>query len=307
LHPHWIAQVMVDHEPMPEGTLQQASAAFHIVTPTIYGVQQFNKMGIDKVSYIPFGVDTKLFKPSSDSKADKAWLNKRAVPMDAGNSLDINENSFTIVLNGANKDPYRKGFMRSFIAIQLFLQQNPDARRDVRVYVHSWMRQARDLPHGAKTLQIIQYCKGSSDYHNLQGVPEASMARIYGAGDVFLHLSEGGGFEIPILEAMSCGLPVIGSDFLGMNELIKDHGWLIPAKTKYFTPLDALQQIDDEYKAADALTEAYNNPDKRRRFGFEGRLFAERFDWSKINPLWIQLFENIRQSWNSPPIEARKL
>lgn len=305
LHPHWIPIVMVDHLPIPEGTLQQASCAYHIVTPTIFGVQEFQRNGVDKVSYIPFGVNTKLFKPSEEPRKEKAALQKRSVSLLPEKNLAINENSFVVMLNGANKDPYRKGFMRSFIALQIFLQNNPDARKDVRVYIHSWMRQARDLPHGAKVLQIGEYLRGTADYHNLQGVPDDIMVKLYGAADVFMHLSEGGGFEIPILEAMSCGVPVIGSDFLGMTELIKDHGWLIPAKTRYFTPLDALQQIDDEYKAAEALEDAYNHPDKRRALGMKAREFALGFDWDKVNPLWIQLFENIRCSWAQVPVEQR--
>jgi glycosyltransferase involved in cell wall biosynthesis len=306
IHPHWIPIVMVDHEPIPEGTLQQASAAFHIVTPTLFGVQEFQRNGIEKVSYIPFGIDTKKFRPSIDPKADKNWLQNRSVPLDLEKQFPINENSFTIILNGANKDPYRKGFPRDFIALQLFLQNNPDAKRDTRMYVHSWMRQARDLPHTAKVLHVQEFIRGTPDYSNLQGVPDDAMAKIYGAGDVFMHLSEGGGFEIPILEALSCGLPVIGSDFLGMTELIKNNGWLIPAKTKYFTPLDALQQIDDEYKAAEALEDAYNHPEKRKKLGEDARKFALGFDWEKVNPVWIQLFENIRKSWYSPPVEQRR-
>ncbi len=307
LHPHWIPIVMVDHDPIPEGTLIQATEAFHIVTPTVFGVQEFLKNGVDKVTYIPFGVNTNVFKPSANKRADKAWMGKRGVPFDLNNKTEISEDSFVIFMNGANKDPYRKGFTRMFIAIQIFLQNNPDATKDVRVFIHSWMKQARDLPHGAKVLQIQQFCRGTADYHNLCGVPEDAMARLYGASDVFMHLSEGGGFEIPILEAMSCGIPVIGSDFVGMSELIRDHGWLIPMKTKYFTPLDALQGIADEYKAAEALEDAYNHPEKREAYGKAAREFALRFDWEKVNAEWIRLFENIRRSWISKPVGERRI
>lgn len=307
IHPHWIAQVMVDHEPIPEGTLLQAAEAFHIVTPTLFGVNEFHKNGIDKVTYIPFGVDNNIFKPTADKRADKNWLGKRGVAFDLNSQTSIDEDSFLIFMNGANKDPYRKGFMRNFIAIQLFLQNNPDARKDTRVFLHSWMKQARDLPHGAKVLQIQQYCKGTADYHNLQGVPEDAMARMYGAADVFMHLSEGGGFEIPILEALSCGLPVIGSDFVGMGELIKDHGWPIPMKTKYFTPLDALQGVADEYKAAEALEDAYNHPEKREAYGKAGREFALQFSWDRVNAEWIKLFEYIRHGWANVPVSERRI
>ena len=129
-----------------------------------------------------------------------------------------------------------------------------------------------------------------------------------------VHPSQGGGFEIPILEALACGVPVAGSDFVGMTELIEDHGWLIPAikgesgsKSLYFTPLDATQIIVDEVKLADAIEDAYNDSDKRVKLGAAGREFAEGFDWSLVNPLWHKLFEDIRSDWRTPPLEERRL
>jgi glycosyltransferase involved in cell wall biosynthesis len=133
------------------------------------------------------------------------------------------------------------------------------------------------------------------------------MAKLYGAADVFMHLSEGGGFEVPILEALSCGVPVIGSDFVGMNELIKDHGWSIPMKTRYFSALDSTQGIVDEYKAADALEDAYNHPEKREAYGKAGREFALGFDFDKVNEQWIGFIEGIRRETMYKPLEQRKI
>lgn len=308
IHPRWIAEVMVDHDPIPEGTLLNAKEAYRVVTPTQFGVDQFKKFGVEALK-IPFGIDTKTFVPYAEEqkKQLKNMLGKRSVVFNLTNNTEIDEDKFVIMINGANKDPYRKAFTRMFLALQIFLQNNPDAAKDVRVYVHSWMKQARDIPHGAKTLYVDQYCRGTADFHNLCGIPQSVMSKLYGAADVFMHLSQGGGFEIPILEALSCGVPVIGSDFVGMPELIKNHGWLVPMKTKYFTVLDALQGIADEFKAADALADAYNHPQKRRKLGEAGRKFALGFDWKKINPLWHGLFDEIIDETRYTSLESRKL
>lgn len=242
-----------------------------------------------------------------NKREDKIWLEKRSVPINPHKPVRISEDSFLIVMNGANKDPYRKGFLRMFTAIQIALDRCPEMKNDLRVYVHSWMRQARDLPHGAKVLNVDGYCKATADYHNLCGVPEDGLVKFYGAADVFMHLSEGGGFEIPLLEAMSCGLPVITSDFICMSELGEGHGWLVPAKTKYFTPLDALAFIADESKAADALIDAYLHPEKRVKYSEEARRYALNFDWGKVNPRWIKFFEDIREEMSSPGLEERKI
>lgn len=313
IHPHWIPLVMVDHDPVPEATLLQAAEAYKVVTPTRFGEEQFRQRGVE-ATYIPFGIDAGVFKPSVDKQADKKWLDDRSVPFVAAHKTEIKPSDFLVVLCGANKDPYRKAFMRSFIGMQLFFNNNPDARKDTRVYVHSWMKLSRDIPHGAKTLHVEDVCKGANDYHMLCGAMDREMARIYGAADVFLHPSQGGGFEIPILEAMSCGVPVIASDFVGMTELARDHGWLIPqivgssgAKSRYFTPLDATQIIVDEFKIAEALEDAYNHSEKRVKLGREGRRFAERFDWGLVNDMWMKFFEEIRGEWHTPPLKERRL
>jgi glycosyltransferase involved in cell wall biosynthesis len=306
IHPYWIPIVMVDHDPIPEATLQQTQAAYKIVTPTHFGVEQFKNVGVD-VEYIPFGVHTNTYKPPENKQALKLHVNDKGAVFDVHNQTEITEDSFLIMANGANKDLYRKGFPRMFAAIQIFLEQNPDAERDTRVYVHSWMRQSRDLPHTAKVLHVQHLCRGTNDYDNLCSVPEQSMAKLYGAADVFMHLSEGGGFEVPILEALSCGVPVIGSDFVGMNELIKDHGWSIPMKTRYLDALDSTQGIADEFKAADALEDAYNHPEKREAFGKAGREFALGFDFDKVNEKWIGFIEGIRRETMYKPLEQRKI
>lgn len=309
IHPFFIPWIMVDHDPIPEGTLINAAEAYMRTCPTRFGCEQFEKRGLD-CRYVPFGQDPDIFKPAEDGNKSKykEWLNKRSVVYDLRNNTDITEDSFVIFLNGANKDPYRKAFARSFTAIQIFLENNPDAWRDVRVYVHSWQKMTRDLPHGAKTLQIEGVCRGTHDYHNLCGVPSDKVADMYRAADVFLHLTQGGGFEIPILEAIMSGTPVIGSDFVGIPELIKGHGWLIPAKTKYWSSLDSLQYIADEYKAADAIEEAYNSESKRKEFAEAGRRHAlNNYTWKHCNDAWLKLFDEIRESVSYTELNTRKL
>lgn len=306
-----IHNCMVDHEPVPEKTVLNARCAYKVVTPTKYGKQQLEAQGVP-TQYIPFGIDSTVWRPCKDEdekKVDKKALNERSVPFNPQRRATIEEDSFLIHINGANKDPYRKAFMRAFIALQLFFQNNPDAERDTRVYVHSWMRFARDLPHGARTLQVDWACKGCSDYHMLCGVPDDAMAQIARTADVFLHPTQGGGFEIPIMEALSCGVPVIASDFVGIPELVGNAGWLIPPKTKYFSPLDATQAIADEYKMCDAIEKAYNmSPKARRRMGMKGRKHVlEEYQWVDVNRQYRELIENTINEMRYKPLKERQI
>lgn len=284
----------------------------------MWAKNELKRHGLDS-EFIPFGINNDIWTPvkSEDERREgKKWVDERSIPFNLNDRLPITEDSFLIHMNGANKDAYRKAFPRMFTALQIFLEQNPDAKSDTRVYVHSWMKMARDIPHGAKVLHVDRYCKGTADYHNLCSVPEVAMARIARSADVFLHLSEGGGFEIPLLEAMASGVPPIALKFVANGELVgegKDtRGWLIPvikaesgAEGRYFTSLDSTQGIADEYKTADALAEAYNSEAKRKRLGRRGVSFAKDYSWDKVNGKWFELFEGIRDEWAYKPLDER--
>lgn len=310
IHPRWIPLVMVDHDPVPESTAICASSAYKCISPTRWGTDQLLAKGID-CEYIPFGINTNIWRPPKTEKIkrqQKVGLSAKTIPFNINNQTDITEDSFLIVMNGANKDPYRKAFMRFFIALQIFLENNPDAKTDTRVYVHSWMKLARDIPHGAKTLQVEGYCRAPADYHMVCGVPEDKMVERTNIADLFVHPTQGGGFEIPLLEAMSCGVPVAGTDFVGIPELVKNNGWLIPVKTKYFSALDSTQAIADEFALADIIAEAYNKPKTAEKLGRAGRLKAIReYDWKRVNPMYHRFIEERREEIRYTPMEERRL
>jgi len=56
------------------------------------------------------------------------------------------------------------------------------------------------------------------------GLPEDEMCKIYNALDVYLSISSGEGFCLPLLEAMACGTPVIVSKNTSQPEVVEDAG-----------------------------------------------------------------------------------
>jgi len=62
---------------------------------------------------------------------------------------------------------------------------------------------------------------------NLGYVPEDHMPYLYNACDILLHPSAYEGFGLPVLEAMSCGCPVICSNSTALPELVGNAGILI--------------------------------------------------------------------------------
>lgn len=62
-------------------------------------------------------------------------------------------------------------------------------------------------------------------------VPEEDMPLLFNASDAYLHTSEYEGFGLPVLEAMSCGVPVIASNKASIPEVVGDCGLLLDFDT----------------------------------------------------------------------------
>jgi glycosyltransferase involved in cell wall biosynthesis len=96
------------------------------------------------------------------------------------------------------------------------------------------------------------------------------------------------GLPTVLLEAMSCGLPVIASQIGGMSEVIDNHqnGVLVPA--------------GNEAALAEAIQELLENPAKRESLGLEARRsITNALHWEQVAKEFISLFdESIRRAFS---------
>ena len=60
------------------------------------------------------------------------------------------------------------------------------------------------------------------------GVSDTSLPAVYRGADLFCYPARYEGFGLPLLEAMSCGCPVIAADEGGLPELVGGSGVLLP-------------------------------------------------------------------------------
>jgi len=155
--------------------------------------------------------------------------------------------------------------------------------------------------------QINRYRLGSSVITNDQlrvghGVSDNDLAAIYNAFDVFTLPTIGEGFGLPILEAMSCGVPIAVTDYSGHTEWCRDAGWMLKPKvffTETFTNIErAIVDNVDYVKAFDHL---FSDKESHKRYSHNGRFIAERMDWNtKIVPEWERLIDHVLLTRQAP-------
>ena len=113
----------------------------------------------------------------------------------------------------------------------------------------------------------------------------------YGAADVFVFPSISDAFGIPVIEAMSAGVPVVASRVGGIPELVEDgeSGVLI--------------EPDDPQLLAEALLELAQDAGRRAAMGAKGRERVEqRFTWDRIAKQTLALYSDLLPELTAPEL-----
>lgn len=104
----------------------------------------------------------------------------------------------------------------------------------------------------------------------------------YRRADLFVTATTWEGMPNTVLEAMACGLPVVGTAAPGMDQLVTDsrNGYLVPVK--------------DAATLAERLSRLIDNPYERRRMGRESRKIAEQeFSWEFIARQYVEVYKKV--------------
>ena len=121
-------------------------------------------------------------------------------------------------------------------------------------------------------LEGVVFLKGYSD--NIQNELIAS--------SIFAFTSVSEAFGLVIIEAMSCGLPVVSYNSpFGTREIINDgiNGFLVP--------------LGDEEMLADRICLLMGDKELRKRIGIIAAETAKKYSMDKIVEMWLYLFKEI--------------
>lgn len=103
----------------------------------------------------------------------------------------------------------------------------------------------RELERLAKNLKLTNV-----RFHGAKG--KQDLINFYKNADVFVLPSDQEGMPLVLLEAMAAGLPIIGSNVIGIKELIKDSGLLVEPAPRHFA--SAIDRLISDPELAKALS-----------------------------------------------------
>jgi glycosyltransferase involved in cell wall biosynthesis len=163
------------------------------------------------------------------------------------------------------------------------------SRRNIPVLIRSFEKVSRETKNCQLMLigedrayppfnlnELIESLNLKDKIIRLDYVPEEDLVFLYNAADVFVYPSSYEGFGLPVLEAMTCGTPIVTSNFSSLPEIVADAGLLVdPTNTEELK--EALLKILSDKEVAKTLSK-------------RGKERAELFTWKKTAEKTLQVF-----------------
>lgn len=133
--------------------------------------------------------------------------------------------------------------------------------------------------------------KHNVDYPNIRYLkfpPREEYINYLKEGDVFVSCSRSEGWNLPLIEAMSCGIPSIYSNWGGQLQFAKDKG--IPVDIAYIRPANiGDKEVPGEYCEPDfedlgrKMMFVYENyDDYKKKAVEESKIIHKEFNWDKV-------------------------
>ena len=192
------------------------------------------------------------FHPVEDKSKIKSVVGKYGVDPEQRNILYVGGIS-----------PHKN--LTSLLKAFLELSQLPDYSDAILVLVGDY---SGDVFLQDEKLKVeIDKLKSSNKIRLTGYVPDDELVFFYNAATVFVLPSFGEGFGLPALEAMACGIPVIGSETTSLPEVVGEAGL-------FFNPNDT-----DQLKGH--LKKILTDSALRERLGRLGWERAKTFSWEK--------------------------
>jgi len=196
-----------------------------------------------KVRVVPHGVDTSIFYPKDKPEKRIFFMNKGFRNMQDRGGVQYGLRAYFEEFT--DKDD-----------VEMLLKINPAYGIDK---VQALIDQIAPRKQGLPLLNL-----------NMDNMPYDKLVDLYNKCNVFVSPTRAEAYNLPCIEAMACGLPVITTDFGGQTDFCnKDNGWIVGGKlvevkhelmyegTKWLTPnvADLRKAMREAYENRELVTE----------------------------------------------------
>lgn len=238
------------------------------VSPTYWQRSQFPQEFHSKISVLHDGVDTEFFKPNPGAKL--------MLP-----NLDLSEVDEIVTYVTRGMEPYR-GFPEFIESIAYLQERRPNCH--VVIVGSDRVCYGKSLPNGEtyKDYMLKKVPLDLSRVHFVGSLPYGLYLKVIQASQVHVYLTRPFVLSWSMIESMSTGCLVLGSDTAPVKEVIKDgeNGLL----ADFFSP----KQI------ADRISEVLDHPTRMAQVRQKAReTVLERYSLELLLPSHVQLIKDV--------------
>jgi glycosyltransferase involved in cell wall biosynthesis len=249
-----------DAEPFPIFNVPKYNCCDHIIAASKFTydllTQKSNGSQLPKITYIPIGIDTDVFKPLDQVEKDSVIQELM--------KLTNNEGAAPKFIAGfVGRFAIRKRILDIMDAFTEFAR----GKNDVMLLLHTSLRdEAGDITYVKENL-----FRGSPIIiSQMQGQPDIVLNKLMSSFSVNINISSAEGFGMPIVEGMAAGIPPIALKTGGPSGTVNDDvGWLLEPDATTYVANEIVPYIHEYYISKKTLVatleDAYQNPEKLRK------------------------------------------
>jgi glycosyltransferase involved in cell wall biosynthesis len=257
----------------------------HIVTPSRWSRDGLVLAGADpnRVTIIPHGVDCTIFRPSSIEER-QVWRRTNSVRTDSLTFLHVG----AMTGNKGVQD-----LVRAFAIIaqllpnaHLILKGN-DALYDSRRRLERLLDTFLDDASRQRVLSRLTYVGGRLTNQEMQA--------LYGSADVYVSPYSAEGFNMPVLEAVACGLPVVVTKGGPTDDFVPAGSGLFVASRLVAASEGLGEHLDPDFPSlVDAMGRAALDPTIRSQAATIGPTYAAAtHSWDAVAAAMVNLFRKL--------------
>lgn len=253
-----------DRVRMEQEVMDEAAAVVAECPQDEADLMRFYDVDRSRIVTVPCGVDTEVFRPVGRSlaRARRGWSESEWIVLHIGRMVP-RKGVDTVI--EAVAETRARGLDDVTLVVVGGSSEDPHADEEVR--------RLMELAEGLGIAPHVRFT-GRVDHDQLP--------QYYGAADVFVTTPWYEPFGITPLEAMACGLPVVGSNVGGIKYTVRDGetGFLVPPRDPRLVA-DRLEELHSLPWLASALAD-----NARRRT-------EDLFTWEQVTDSMIELYQDV--------------